>query len=280
MKYARPDQLEDALGLLAAGQWSILAGGTDYYPALRDLPARGNILDLWRLTELKRITNGVDHLRIGALVTWSELLNAPLPNALHGLQQSAREIGSVQIQNRATLVGNICNASPAADGVPPLLTLDAEIELVSVRGVRRLPLASFLQGNRRTDKQPDELVTAILVPNSSLRGQSCFSKLGFRKYLVISVTMVAVRLVMDSRSCISDAFVSVGSCSAVAQRLIELERALVGRPANDSLRGLVQPAHLTALTPIDDVRAGRDYRRSATLVLITRALEQVRSQCP
>lgn len=279
MKYARPEQLDEALGLLANGRWAILAGGTDYYPALRDKPPQVDVLDLCHLGELKGLSNDGEFLRIGALVTWTDLVKAKLPMALDGLKQSAREIGAIQIQNRATLVGNICNASPAADGVPPLFTLNAQVELNSIRGTRRLPLATFLQGSRQTDKQSDELVTAILIPDASLRGVSGFKKLGFRKYLVISVSMVAARLVVDSHNRISDAFVSVGSCSAVAQRLSELERVLAGQVVAESLDGLVLPEHLARLTPIDDVRAGKAYRHSATLVLVRQVLEQARSQC-
>jgi len=279
MKYARPEQLDEALGLLANGRWAILAGGTDYYPALRDKPPQEDVLDLCHLGELKRISNDGAFLRIGALVAWSDLVKTKLPMALDGLKQSAREIGAIQIQNRATLVGNICNASPAADGVPPLLTLNAQVELHSVRGARRLPLATFLQGSRQIDKQSDELVTAILIPDASLRGVSGFKKLGFRKYLVISVSMVAARLVVDSQNRIIDAGVSVGSCSAVAQRLTELEQMLAGQAVADSLGGLVLPEHLARLTPIDDVRAGKAYRRNATLVLVRQVLEQARSQC-
>ena len=276
MKYARPNQLKDALGLLATGHWSILAGGTDYFPSLRDQPSKGNILDLSQLGELSHIsiTDGV--LRIGALVTWTDLINASLPSALDGLKQSACEIGSVQIQNRATLAGNLCNASPAADGVPPLLTLDAHVELASQRGKRQLPLSEFIQGSRQTDRHSDELVTAILIPEPSLLGVSAFRKLGFRKYLVISVSMVAIRLVRDSHDGVREACISVGSCSAVAQRLTQLEQALVGQPLTQSLADRVLPQHLAGLSPIDDVRAGKVYRIEATLALVKQLLEQTR----
>ncbi|MFK7962704.1 MAG: xanthine dehydrogenase family protein subunit M [Burkholderiaceae bacterium] len=276
MKYARPNQLEDALGLLANDHWSILAGGTDYFPTLRDQPSTGNVLDLTQLGELSHITNADGFLRIGALVTWTDLIKATLPPALDGLKQSAREIGSVQIQNRATLVGNLCNASPAADGVPPLLTLDASIELASQRGKRQLPLSEFIQGSRQTDRHSDELVTAILIPQACLLGVSAFSKLGFRKYLVISVSMVAIRLVSDSHDAVHEACISVGSCSAVAQRLNQLEQALVGQPLTESLADQVLAQHLTGLSPIDDVRAGKAYRIEATLALVKQLLEQTR----
>jgi CO/xanthine dehydrogenase FAD-binding subunit len=188
------------------------------------------------------------------------------------LKSAAREVGSVQIQNRGTIAGNLCNASPAADGVPPLLALDAEVELVSKRGARTMPLADFIVGNRKTQRNPDELLTAVLVPRGLEDAASAFVKLGARRYLVISISMVAVVLLLQDRRRVLEARVAVGSCSAVAQRLRVLEAELVGASVRDGMGALVRPEHLAPLSPIDDVRATAEYRMDASLRLVQRAL--------
>lgn len=278
MSYARPETLTDALTLLSQDDWSILSGGTDFYPGLGDRQASGNVLDIWALQELTQIEADDEGLRIGALVTWSDLIAAELPAAFDGLKLSAREIGSVQIQNHATLVGNICNASPAADSVPPLLSLSAQVELVSVAGKRQLPLQEFILGNRKTARRPDELVSAIRIPAEAMQGRSTFIKLGSRKYLIISIAMVAVRLRCDEQQRIEDAAISIGSCSVVAQRLAGLERELVGQSITSDLAALVAPGHLQSLAPIDDVRASKQYRLDASKQLLQRALTALGSE--
>ena len=170
-----------------------------------------------------------EHIVFGARTTWSEVLAAPLPRGFDGLKAAAREVGSVQIQNAATIAGNLCNASPAADGVAALLALDAELVLTSRDASRTLPLSEFILGNRKTARRPDELLTSIRVPRRVEHAVSTFLKLGARRYLVISIVMVAANLVVDRAGSIREALICVGSCSAAALRLSGLERALVGR---------------------------------------------------
>ena len=262
MDYAQPRTVDEALGLLSQGDWTILAGGTDYYPSLQDQAPQGQLLDVTRLGDLRGIRETETHLSIGALTTWSDVIAADLPAAFDALKLAAREVGSVQIQNRATVAGNLCNASPAADGVPPLLCLDAQVRLASVHGTRDLPLENFLTGYRATARTSDEMVTAILIPKSATRGKSHFAKLGARKYLVISIAMIAARIV-EENGIITDAAVSIGACSVVARRLPELERALIGAALWGDIAGLVEPSHFDALSPIDDVRATAAYRQNA-----------------
>ena len=159
--YILPDTLADALAIIAEGEWRLLAGGTDFYPQLGDKSVDFNIIDINKLEELRGIRKNSDCWRIGATTTWTELLEAELPEAFNGLKLAAREVGSEQIQNAATIAGNLCNASPAADGVPPLLTLDARVELQSVSGVRHLSISDFIRGNRSTDLKTNEIMTAI-----------------------------------------------------------------------------------------------------------------------
>ena len=142
--YIKPRTLDEAVVLLAAGNARILSGGTDFYPALGDGVVRGAVLDISGLGELRGVSRAADCFRIGGLTTWSEIIRTPLPRCFDALKSAAREVGSVQIQNRGTVAGNLCNASAAADGVPPLLALDAEVELISQSGVRKMPLPELL----------------------------------------------------------------------------------------------------------------------------------------
>ena len=271
--YLRPKTLDEAVGLLASPGGQILAGGTDFYPLLGDRVPRGRVVDITALGEIRGISIEPDHVRIGGLTTWSEVIRAPLPRCFDALKAAAREVGSVQIQNRGTVAGNLCNASPAADGVPPLLALDAEVELASAAGRRRLPLEQFLVDSRKTLRRSDEILAAVLVPRRMENAASVFLKLGARRYLVISISMVAAVVQADELGCIEEARVAVGSCSAKAQRLRELERDLVGLPLKSGIGTAVKGEHLVALSPIDDVRATAAYRRDASLTLVQRALE-------
>ena len=271
--YFRPNSLQDALNVLADTRATILAGGTDVFPALGDRPLSGPVLDISGLAEIKGIQFAAEHIVFGARTTWSEVLAAPLPRGFDGLKAAAREVGSVQIQNAATIAGNLCNASPAADGVAALLALDAELVLSSRNDSRTLPLSEFILGNRKTARRPDELLTSIRVPRRVEHAVSTFLKLGARRYLVISIVMVAANLVLDPSDKIREALICVGSCSAAALRLDELERALVGQPARPGLRQIVKAEHLARIAPIDDVRATAEYRRDAALTLVGRALE-------
>jgi CO/xanthine dehydrogenase FAD-binding subunit len=269
----RPRTLDEALAVMAERRPQVIAGGTDVFPAAVDRPLAEPTLDLGGVAELRGVGRGDGAWRIGAGATWTDLRRAPLPPAFDGLKAAAREIGSVQIQNTATLAGNLCNASPAADGAPCLLTLEAEVELASLRGVRRLPLAEFLLGPRRTARAPDELMTAIRIPEPDPAAQGAFLKLGARVYLVISIGMVAAVVAPDAAGRVARARVAVGACSAVAQRLPALEAALVGLPCDGAaLAAAVAPGHLAPLSPIDDVRATAAYRREAAAELTRRVL--------
>lgn len=270
MSYITATTLDDALLALANGPASILAGGTDWFPSRGDRPFSGTLVDISRIAELRGITKTDRGWRIGAATTWTDIIKADLPRAFHGLKLAAREVGSAQIQNAGTIAGNLCNASPAADGVPPLLTLDAQVELTSLKGARRLPVAAFLQGVRKTDRAADEILSALYIPDMPVGSQSSFVKLGARKYLVISICMVAV-LVTVQDGLVSDIRVAIGAASPVAMRLTGLEDVLRGLPAKDAADA-VTPDLIHGLTPITDVRATADYRQTAAAEVIRRAI--------
>ncbi len=271
MGYHLPDHLDEALGLIASGVARVIAGGSDVYPGLGERPLDGEIVDITRIEALRGIARSDGALRIGALTTWSDIVRADLPAQFDGLKAAAREVGSIQIQNVATVAGNLCNASPAADGVPALMALDAVVETAGPAGSRRLPLGDFITGVRRTALQPGELVTAVEVPLKPEGTRSAFLKLGARRYLVISIAMVAVVLSPAGKGRIASARVAVGACSPVAVRLKALEDALTGSPWSEAAT-VAAAAHLAPLTAIDDIRATAGYRREAALELVRRSL--------
>lgn len=270
--YLHPQSLSGALQHLGPAM-RILAGGTDLYPATQNAVLDVDVMDVMALPGLRGITQTDQGLRIGACTTWSDIAHAPLPPALHALQQAALQVGGVQIQNAGTIGGNLCNASPAADGVPPLLAVDAQVELVSTAGTRHLTLPDFLLGPRKTARLPDEIMTAIFVPNTGLAGQSTFLKLGARAYLVISIAMVAARITAQNGQ-ITSAALAIGACSATAQRLPKVEAAMIGQPlatATDAISPTDVAAHLS---PMDDLRATAAYRSHAAHELLCRAVAQ------
>lgn len=268
--YARPDSLPEALRLMAGGGRRVLAGGTDLYPGA-GARLTGPVLDPGGLPGLVGVTAG-QGLRIGAATPWAAIAAADLPPAARALQQAARQVGGVQVQNAGTIGGNLCNASPAADGVPPLMALEARVEILSAAGTRTMALDQFLLGPRRTALAPDEILAAILIPAAALSGRSAFVKLGARSHLVISIAMVAARLVVECDHIIQAA-VAVGACSPVAQRLALVEAALIGAPVAAAVSRIRAPDVQAALAPIDDVRATAAYRREAAVELVRRAVQ-------
>jgi CO/xanthine dehydrogenase FAD-binding subunit len=270
--FLRPRTLQDALEALASTGGVLLAGGTDIFPSLGDRPLTGTVIDISGLQELRSIEIGDQEIVIGGRTTWSDIVSANLPRGFDGLKAAAREVGSIQIQNQATIAGNICNASPAADGVAALLALDAGLTLTSTEGSRELPLSEFILGNRRTARRPLEILTAVRIPRRLENAASVFLKLGARRYLVISIVMVAANLLTDREGRIREALIAVGSCSPRSVRLPELERALVGHSVKNDLRVVVAGEQFAPLSPIDDVRGTATYRTDAALTLVRRAL--------
>ena len=268
-RYLRPTSLEAALAVLAQGRPTILAGGTDHFPARVAHAPDEDVLDLSALPGLRAIACADGVASIPALATWSDLIAAPLPPAFDGIKAAARQVGGAQIQNVATVLGNVCNASPAADGVPCLLALDAQIELASPAGRRVLALSDFVRGPRATARRADELALGLRIKLPTAPARATFEKLGARRYLVISIAMVTAVAEFAPDGRIARARVAVGACSPVARRLPALEAALAGQFPDPSL---VQETHLAPLAPIDDVRAPASYRRRAALELVRRAV--------
>lgn len=268
--YFRPLRLEEALSALARPH-TVLAGGTDFYPARVGRTIDEDVLDIGGIAALRGISADAAGWRLGATTTWSEFLETDLPPLFDGLKQAAREVGGRQIQNAGTLAGNLCNASPAADGVPCLLALDAAVEIAGPAGSRRMALRQFITGVRRTALTAGELVIALHVPRPGHEGRSAFLKLGARRYLVISIAMAAATLLIaDGR--VASARIAVGACSPVAERLPALEAALAGAPLDARLADRVEASQLAPLSPINDVRGSAGYRSDAVVTLLRRLL--------
>ena len=278
MRYLRPESLEEALAI--AGDGALIAAGcTDLFPATDRQALRPDgerpLLDITGAAELKGMRNTPEGIRIGATTTWTQIARAKLPPACHALQHAAIEVGSWQIQNSGTIGGNLCNASPAADGVPALLALDALVELRDKAEKRILKLQDFILGPRKTALAPGELLTAIWLPKHAIAGRSVFLKLGARRHLVISIVMAAVRLA-EKDGAIHRAAVAVGSAGPVAARLPAVEEGLTGLAYNPSAYvGVAQGDVSAGLAPISDIRADADYRDEAAFTLVRRAVKRL-----
>jgi xanthine dehydrogenase small subunit len=274
-RYFRPATLAEALEIRAAQDVTILAGGTDIFPARAARAGWGDfstpdVLDISIVEDLERIDDLIGSVRFGAMVTWSALAEARLPPQFDGIKRAARAVGGPQVQNRGTLIGNLCTASPAGDGIPNLLALNAEVELASRDGgTRRLPLADFITGYRQTACRSDEIATALIVPK--LRSaRSDFLKLGARTYLVISIAMVAGVIDIEE-GLIAEARIAVGACSAVPRRLVALEATLLGTPVGEAAE-VLEAVHLAPLDPIDDIRSSGAYRYAAAFAMVRELL--------
>jgi CO/xanthine dehydrogenase FAD-binding subunit len=277
LSYAQPATLKEALVLRANGATTPLAGGTDVYPAMANGVQLQALLDVSQIEEFsRRIEPLPGAWLISPRITWADIAQAELPSQFSGLQDAAVEVGGRQIQNRGTIVGNICNASPAADGTVALMALDSCVRLASASGERTVRLIDFVVGNRKTDCRDDELVTGIEVPDWGVHAASAFAKLGSRRYLVISIAMAAVTLSAGRDGRIDRAAVAVGACGPKALRLSRVEDALIGTALEQAISPSITLWGMDDLTPIDDVRGSAAYRLAATPQLVAEAAERAR----
>ena len=241
----------------APGEWQPFAGGTD----LMVLFEAGKLqhkkfLSLWHLRELRGIEVGAEFVTIGALTTYTEILrNQVLQREFALLCQAARETGGVATQNRGTLGGNIANASPAADSPPALLVYDAEIELVSTAGARRMPYAEFHSDYKKTKMRADEIIRAVHLPRRGASAREYYRKVGTRKAQAISKVCVAARMELSGDT-IRDARIALGSVAPTVLRCLQTENAL--RAGSTIARALETLRH--EIAPIDDIRSTARYR--------------------
>jgi len=260
MEVLTPRSLDEALRMSAETPGALaIQGGTDVMNALNFDRARPEaLLNLNEVPELRGWSRENGALRLGAGLTYAEVMSGPLAEAMPALAEASRTVGSPQIRNRGTIGGNLGTASPAGDALPPLLIEGAEIEVASVRGARRVPLTEFLVGPKRNSLEDDELIVAAVVHPSG--EPQTFMKVGPRNAMVIAVCSLA--LVADrQRGEIRASFGSAGPMSGLVACPIEESDGVPDQVA-------------AAASPIDDVRGTAAYRRHALRVLTERALQR------
>ncbi len=272
-----PRALPEALEMLAgrASDGMPIAGGTNVIPDLRGGRYRpACLVNVAGLPELRGIRWEDGFLVIGGGVTIAEVLEDPLVAQFAPvLREAARVLASPLIRNRATVAGNLANASPAADMAPPLLVLDAEVELTSREGSRQVPLKDFFVHVRRTVRQPHELITAVRVLLPSEGSRARFFKVALRKADAIAVINGAVRVDLAEDGRCRAARIALGAVAPTPIRAYEAEKALEGQPLTpDVIAGAARLA-AEATHPIDDLRGSAAYRRAVTEVMVRRALE-------
>lgn len=270
-----PATLSEALALMAAGKYRPLAGGTDLMVQLEadvaEPPAA--VLDLSRLGELRGVnTDGYD-VSIGALTTFTELRQSPVISArLPALAEAAATIGAAQIQNRGTIGGNACNASPAGDSLPLLLAVDAVLDLGSADGDRSVAAREFWTGYRQTALRDDELLLRIRFPVERAR-HTRFRKVGTRAAQAISKVVMALSY-RDDDGTWRDVRLALGSVAATTIRATATEAVLEGSRPGESVADEAAVTLAGEIAPIDDVRSTADYRRSVSSRVLHRLLRE------
>jgi CO/xanthine dehydrogenase FAD-binding subunit len=272
----RPTTLPEALEMLAKGAPDVtpLAGGTNVIVDMRaGHRSPRALLDLGKVKELRTIRTEDGHIIVGGGTTIADLLNHPLI-AEHGtpLREAAANLGNPLIRNRATLAGNLVDASPAADTAPPLLTLDAEVELASSEGTRRLSLEDFLIGPNETLLRPEELLVAVRWPIPPPQTSGGFRKVGLRKASACSVVTAAAMVTWNGNGVCKEARIGLGAVAPKPIRPHAAEEALRGQPLTEQVIAEVARLSAEASSPIDDVRGSADYRKRVTEVLVRRLL--------
>ena len=277
-EFIAPGSLDAVLALLSAepGAWTPMAGGTELMVALgAGRLEQRKLVSLWGIEELRQITASDDWLTIGAGSTFTDIRqNAVIAKEFPLLARAASWTGAIANQNRGTLGGNIVNGSPAADSPPVLLVYEAEIELVSVQGARRMPYSEFHLGYKRTVMRPQELVMAVHLPRGSRLAVEYLRKVGTRNALAISkVALAGVGAMQEGR--VRAVRIAAASLRETPARLYATEAALLG---NELTSGRIQAARkvlLDEVKPIDDIRSTADYRVHVAANLLEEFLGQM-----
>jgi len=269
-QYLRPRDLSEALAARAAHpDWMVLAGGTDLMVNANHRAAPKGILDLWRLPTICFVRIADASISIGAGTTWHEVERHPaIRERILPLALAAREIGALQIQARATLGGNVGTSSPVGDSLPVLLALDAELEVASVRGRRRVPYREWCTGYRTTQLATDELIVAAHVPVPGATTRTTWRKVGTRRAQSISKVMGAAAITVDG-GVVTDARVALGAVAERPIRIAAVESAVRGLALTDAADA-ARAALRSAIRPIDDVRSTASYRREVAENLVAR----------
>lgn len=276
--YEKPKSTEEALALMrdACDDFTIYAGGTDVLVKLRAEKLHISlVIDIKDLPGLREISETEDEIRIGAAVTHSEIQdNALIRDWYPALCHAVSEIGSVPIRNKATLGGNIQNASPAGDGVIAAFALDAQVEAVSAEGMRRIPLAGFFLNPDSTLLAPGEILTTVILPKRRWSDQRFF-KVGRRNALAISVVNGTVALDFAEDKTVSDCRIALGAVAPTPIRIRQAEQRLLGHKLNEALIEEVVACVRETVRPISDIRASAEYRQYIAGVQVKRQLQAI-----
>ena len=279
LEFHRPASIDEAVA--QAGRLGenvrFLAGGTDVMIQMgRGRIDVGHLIDISRLRELATIVEESDCITIGAMTTHKAIERHPVFRDVYlAFSQAASVVGGHQVRNVATIGGNIVNASPAADLVPVLHSLDASVVLRSAAGTRSLPIGQFISGPGNTDRAQDELLTHIRFPRLPSGSTTVFLKAGRRRAMEISIVCVAAALTLDAdRATCNSVRLAIGAAAPTAFRAASAEESLIGKVVTD--QALARAGQLAAemAAPIDDVRASADYRRLLVARMSARALSQ------
>ncbi len=275
MRYEAPKTLEQAIALLAGanGKARVLAGGTDLLIQMRSGRADPElVVDIKAVAELRAIVLDAGCYRVGAAVTCMELIeNKAFAETWPGVVDGARYIGSIQVKGRATLGGNLCNASPAADGVPALIAAGAVACLAGPHGRREVPVADFATGPGKTLLAPGELLVSFLLPQRAPHSGDAYLRFTPRTEMDIAVVGAAVNLTLDGKGVCSHARVSLGAVAARALLVPEAAAALIGSKVDAAALAKLAAAASAACKPIDDKRGTKEFRIKVAGVMAGRA---------
>lgn len=278
-EYCRPDTLEEVISLLRKhkGDARLLAGGTDLVVSMKRKTVKPRaVIDLKNVAGLSKINYSKrDGLRMGALATLTDLhTSRAVRDNFPFLAQAAGEVGSVQVRNKATLGGNLCNASPAADTATPLMAMGAALLVRGPRKEHLVPMDEFFTGPGRTVLKPDEIVVQIEAPAPKPRTGGAFIKLGVRRAMEIALVNVAAVVTLDGKNgAIKEARIALGSVAPTVIRAAKAEKLVIGSSLEDEILIRAGKAASEATKPISDVRCSAEYRKEMADVLTRRALK-------
>ena len=276
-EYLKPDSIKETISILSqfGEKAQILNGGTDLIVEMRDKIIQPEYLvDIKAIPQLNRITyNEHEGLEIGATVTLNEISNSKIAQTNYPiLVKACKTVGSYQVRNRATLVGNICNASPAADTAPPLLVLDAKVNIIGPTGEKIVPINQFFTGVKKNILKKGEIVTSITIPPIKDKWTGVYLKQGRKKEVDLATVGVAVVCIRD------EVRIALGAVAPTPIRAFKTEELLKGKTIDEPLLEKAGKSALTEVSPISDVRSSQEYREEIIKVLVRRAILQAKGR--
>lgn len=278
-KYIRPKTIDEALEILNTPEnTAIISGGTDLLVQNRARLVEPNtVVDVKEIPELKQIRETDTDILLGSAVTFSMIIESDIVRKhANVLTQAAQCVGSPQIRNQGTIGGNAQTASPAGDGLVALCGMDAEVELVSLSGVRRMPVKQYVVGPGKTVKQHNELIKGFIIRKQEW-DFSRFFKVGRRKALAISIVNGVINLSFDDEKNISSARITLGAVAPTPVQIADLEKELMGKRYSDELGTLIREKVLAAVAPISDIRGSKEYRSYIAAVRCDRIIKEAAS---